>query len=80
MGSSQQLKRVVRERRNDADMVLRLEGIRQPRLVNGVEAGYEKASWELRYAEAFRDYGIDVLALEPAAAGASSAPVRSRGN
>ena len=37
--------------------------------VNGVEAGYEKAEWELRYAEAFRDYGIDVLALEPAATG-----------
>ncbi len=69
VGSSEQLQRIVQKRRSDADMVLRLDGIRQPRVLNGVESGYEKADWELRYATAFRDYGIDVLALDPAAAG-----------
>jgi serine/threonine protein kinase/Tfp pilus assembly protein PilF len=57
-GASESLRQRVWEQRNDVEMVLRLEQIR---LVRRPAAAY---------ATAFREYGIDVQALEPWDAGA----------
>jgi tetratricopeptide (TPR) repeat protein len=56
--------------RNDLEMVLRLEEIWLPRPVRGTEGPYDYDRADSSYAEAFREYGIDVEALEPAEAAA----------
>ncbi len=68
VGASEPLRRRVRECRDDIDMVLRLEDIRLPR--PDLAADLSKPSWETEYTAAFRRYGIDVLAIDPATAGA----------
>ena len=69
VGGSEQLHQRVRERRHDVDMVIRLEEIRQPHSVNAIERAPEKLGWDAEYSAAFREYGIDVLALDPVGAG-----------
>jgi serine/threonine protein kinase/Flp pilus assembly protein TadD len=69
VAGSQDLRLRARELRNDVEMVLRLERVRLPQAVNGFEGAYDHQRAETSYAEAFRDYGIDVEALEPAEAG-----------
>ncbi len=54
--------------RQELEMVLRLEEIRLPRARDGKEGDYDHAWADESYAEAFREYGIDVEALEPAEA------------
>jgi tetratricopeptide (TPR) repeat protein len=68
-GSSQQLRQRVREKRGDVEMVLRLEENRHPRPVKGIEGAYDQLDWDAIYAQAFRNYGIDVETLDPKAAG-----------
>ena len=70
VGGSEQLRRRVLDRRSDVDMVLLLEQIRLPRPIKGTEGAYENLDWDAAYRAAFREYGIDVIALEPALAGA----------
>jgi serine/threonine protein kinase/Flp pilus assembly protein TadD len=66
-GGSEDLGRRVRELRDDVNMVLRLEEIWMPH----VGAGLLSATpFTVAYATAFREYGIDVEALEPSEAGA----------
>jgi serine/threonine protein kinase/tetratricopeptide (TPR) repeat protein len=67
-GGSDELRRRVHELREDLRMVLRLEEIRLPRAAGGVEGAYDNAWADASYAQAFRDYGIDVESLEPAEA------------
>jgi tetratricopeptide (TPR) repeat protein len=63
-GASESLRQRVRELRKDLEMVLRLEEIWLPR-------ARDDSRWvDASYAEAFRAYGIDVEALEPAEAAA----------
>ena len=69
VGASEQLRRRVRDRRDDVNMVLRLEENRLPRPVTFSEGTYDEFGWDAEYAAAFREYGIDVLALDPAVAG-----------
>jgi serine/threonine protein kinase/tetratricopeptide (TPR) repeat protein len=61
-GAREDLARRVRELRSDVEMVLRLEEIWMPRSGAGLRANPRYA---IAYATAFRDYGIDVEALEP---------------
>jgi serine/threonine protein kinase/tetratricopeptide (TPR) repeat protein len=68
VGGSESLHRRVRERQRDLKMVLRLDEIRLPRTVNGAEAGFDNLRADTSYAKAFREYGIDVEALEPSEA------------
>jgi tetratricopeptide (TPR) repeat protein len=67
-GASESLRRRVRELLNDLEMVLRLEEIWSPQAKHGTEAAYDHRWADASYAEAFREYGIDVEALEPAEA------------
>jgi serine/threonine protein kinase/Tfp pilus assembly protein PilF len=67
-GASEGLRRRVRELQNDLKMVLRLEEIFFPRAYHGTEGAYDSRWADASYAEAFREYGIDVEALEPAEA------------
>jgi eukaryotic-like serine/threonine-protein kinase len=67
-GASESLRQRVREVLNDLKMVLRLEEIWLPRAQHGTEGAYDYRWADASYAEAFRDYGIDVEALEPAEA------------
>jgi serine/threonine-protein kinase len=67
-GASESLRRLVLERRKDLEMVLRLEEIWLPRAKHGTEGAYDNRWADASYAKAFRDYGIDVEALEPAEA------------
>jgi tetratricopeptide (TPR) repeat protein len=50
-------------------MVLRLEEIRLPHPVNGIEGAFDLAGAVGAYARTFREYGIDVERLQPAEAG-----------
>jgi tetratricopeptide (TPR) repeat protein len=63
--SSDELRGRVRELRKDLEMVLRLEGKWLPRTVPGKEDPSDNVPAEAAYAQAFRDYGIDVESLEP---------------
>jgi len=66
VGASESLRRRVRELRKDLEMVLRLEEIWLPRPVEGPAGDYGNNTWaDAAYAEAFREYGIDLEALEP---------------
>jgi tetratricopeptide (TPR) repeat protein len=67
-GANESLRQRVREVLNDLKMVLRLEEIWLPRAQHGTEGDYDHRWADASYAEAFRDYGIDVEALEPAEA------------
>jgi tetratricopeptide (TPR) repeat protein len=69
-GASESLRRCVAELRNDVAMVLRLEEIWLPRARDRSEGTYDNRSSNVSYAEAFRDYGIDVEELEPLEAAA----------
>jgi serine/threonine protein kinase/Flp pilus assembly protein TadD len=68
VAGSADLRRRAQELRNDVEMVLRLERIRLPQSVNGFEGAYDHRRADTSYGEAFRDYGIDVEALQPAEA------------
>jgi serine/threonine protein kinase/Tfp pilus assembly protein PilF len=70
VGGSEQLRSRVRAQHNDVDVVLQLEEIRQPRPFKSGEQPHEQRDFDAEYAAAFRQAGIDVLALDPAAAGA----------
>jgi serine/threonine protein kinase/tetratricopeptide (TPR) repeat protein len=63
---SEQLRERVRETLKDINMVLTLADIRLPNAKEGVQGGYDPEVANRAYAEAFRAYGIDVEALEPA--------------
>jgi serine/threonine protein kinase/Flp pilus assembly protein TadD len=67
-GSSQELEQRVREARKDLEMVLRLEEIRLPHAIGGAEGFYDYGWADASYAEAFREYGIDVESLDTAEA------------
>jgi serine/threonine protein kinase/Tfp pilus assembly protein PilF len=62
-GGSEQLRRRVRERREDLEMVLRLEEIRLPPM-EGSRTCEPSGQDDTSYARAFRDYGIDLEALD----------------
>jgi serine/threonine protein kinase/tetratricopeptide (TPR) repeat protein len=68
-GGNAEPRQRAREMRTDLEMVLRLEEIRFPRLVGGSEGDWSEAAMDGGFARAFREYGIDVDALEPAEAG-----------
>jgi serine/threonine protein kinase/Tfp pilus assembly protein PilF len=68
-GGSEELRRRVRELRNDVEMVLLLEEIWMPRWMHSWGDRYHRRL-AVDYATAFREYGIDVEALEPSAAAA----------
>jgi serine/threonine protein kinase/Flp pilus assembly protein TadD len=69
--SSEELRGRVREVLKDLHMVLDLEEIRMPPAGSGKEGNFDftghfdDAAADAAYARAFRDYGIDVDALEP---------------
>jgi serine/threonine protein kinase/Flp pilus assembly protein TadD/biotin carboxyl carrier protein len=66
-GGNDQLRDRVRQLRKDVEMALRLEEIRLPGAGTG-PALAEPPGRVASYSRAFRDYGIDVEALEPAQA------------
>jgi serine/threonine protein kinase len=68
-GGSDELRRRAAEARNDLEMVLILEEIRLPDLGGATEGDPDDLATDARLAGAFRDYGIDVEALEPAEVG-----------
>jgi tetratricopeptide (TPR) repeat protein len=70
VGAGDALRRRVRELRKDLEMVLRLEEIWLPHAVHGRERAHDKKWADASYAEAFREYGIDVEALDPSEAAA----------
>jgi tetratricopeptide (TPR) repeat protein len=62
--SSLQLQEQVREHRQDLEMIGRLEDIRLQSTAN--KGGhFDRGLRDQAYAQAFRDYGIDVLTLDP---------------
>jgi serine/threonine-protein kinase len=63
------LRRRVREVVADLEMVARLEDIRLRTLSTVIDGSFDRAGADRNYAQAFRDYGIDVDALPPAEAG-----------
>jgi tetratricopeptide (TPR) repeat protein len=67
-GGSAELCQRLGELRKDSEMVRRLEDIRMPRIIAGVEDAYDNGTKDWQYARAFRDYGIDIDALQPAEA------------
>jgi serine/threonine protein kinase/Tfp pilus assembly protein PilF len=76
-GGSDQLRQRVRERRDDLEMVLRLENIRVPPLERSIQNFHPTGKDEAAYARAFRDFGIDVEVLEP---GEAAERIRKRSN
>jgi serine/threonine protein kinase/Flp pilus assembly protein TadD len=68
VGGSEPLHERVRELRKDLEMVQRLEQIRLRLPVDEVEVSSDWKRQDVLYARAFREYGIDVEALEPAEA------------
>src|SRR5207247_10750405 len=62
-GGSEDLKRTTRERRQDLEMVERLEGIRLRE-----RSDLDPARVDGEYASAFREYGLDVESLPAAEA------------
>jgi serine/threonine protein kinase/Tfp pilus assembly protein PilF len=65
---SAELRQLVQERREDMEMVLRLEDLRFPHALGDAKGGYDAQWADTAYAEAFRGYGIDVESLGPAEA------------
>jgi tetratricopeptide (TPR) repeat protein len=70
VGSSEQLRARVRNRRSDVDTVLRLEEIRQPRPGKSADQAQEQRDVDAEYTAAFRAASIDIVSLDPAASGA----------
>jgi serine/threonine protein kinase/uncharacterized protein HemY len=68
-GGSAELRRRVRELRNDVEMVLRLEELWMPQRGRSWGDRYDRRL-AIGYATAFREYGIDVEALGPSEAAA----------
>jgi serine/threonine protein kinase len=66
-GGGEQLRRCVRERREDLEMALRLEEIRLPAADGRFQSTGPRGD-DADYAHAFRDFGIDLELLEPAEA------------
>jgi serine/threonine protein kinase/Tfp pilus assembly protein PilF len=64
-GGSAHLRRRVGERREDLEMVLRLEHLRLPPPERSISNFNPPGNDDAAYARAFRDFGIDVEALEP---------------
>jgi serine/threonine protein kinase/Flp pilus assembly protein TadD len=77
-GGNPDLAERVQEQRKDLEMILRLEQIRLPRAIGRAEGSYDNKSADAAYAEAFREYGIDVEALEPAEAAERIRPLTIR--
>jgi serine/threonine protein kinase/Flp pilus assembly protein TadD len=77
-GGSAELRQCLRELQKDLNMVLRLEEIRLPRTVGGVEGSYDNGWADASYVQAFQDYGIAVTSLSPAEAAQriQSRPIR----
>jgi eukaryotic-like serine/threonine-protein kinase len=67
-GASESLRQRVLELRKDLLMVLRLEQIWLRRGEHGTAGAYDTRSTDALYAQAFREYGIDVDSLDPAEA------------
>jgi serine/threonine protein kinase/Flp pilus assembly protein TadD len=67
-GASESLCRRVAELGKDLEMVLRLDEIWLPSPRSGSEGAHDDRKADALYAEAFRNYGIDVDALDPAEA------------
>jgi serine/threonine protein kinase/Flp pilus assembly protein TadD len=65
-GGDDELRRRVRELREDLKMVLRLEEVRFPDAAGGAEAGFNRAAAAARIAQAFREYGLDLEAPDAA--------------
>jgi serine/threonine protein kinase/Tfp pilus assembly protein PilF len=74
-GGSEQLRRRVRERREDLEMVLRLEDLRLPPADRAVQNFTPQGKQDAAYAPAFRDFGIDLEVLEP---GEAAERIRAR--
>jgi serine/threonine protein kinase/tetratricopeptide (TPR) repeat protein len=68
-GGSDELRRRARELGRDLEMVMRLEEIRLPDVIGGMEGHVDYAATDAKIAKAFRDYGIDMESLGPAEAG-----------
>jgi serine/threonine protein kinase len=64
-GGSDPLRQRARERRNDIEMVLRLEDIRLPDSDRAVFNLTPQGKDEAAYARAFKEFGIDLEALDP---------------
>jgi serine/threonine protein kinase/Tfp pilus assembly protein PilF len=70
-GGGEELRERVGEMRADLDMLARVNDAHQQLAEPAPDTlGYDYARADRLYAQAFRDYGIDVLALEPAEAAA----------
>jgi tetratricopeptide (TPR) repeat protein len=67
--SSPQLQQQVRGHRQDLEMIGHLEDIRLQSTAIKEVGHFDRESRDPAYAQAFRDYGIDVLTLDPAEAG-----------
>jgi serine/threonine protein kinase len=68
-GGGEELRERVGEMREDLDMLARVDDAHQQLAEPAPDTmGYDYARADRLYAQAFRDYGIDVLALEPAEA------------
>jgi serine/threonine protein kinase/Flp pilus assembly protein TadD len=65
---NEEIRERVHQLRKDLEMVLRLEEIRLPPTVAGVEGDFDDLAAVASYAQAFREYDIDVSTLEPAQA------------
>jgi tetratricopeptide (TPR) repeat protein len=68
VSGSETLRQRVRELQNNLDMVRRLEDIRLRNPVEGTEGGSDAKRQDALYAQAFREYGVDVELLEPSEA------------
>jgi serine/threonine protein kinase/tetratricopeptide (TPR) repeat protein len=77
-GGDARLRNRVDEMKKDVEMVLRLERLRFPDASGPAEGAYDEAAADARIAQAFREYGIDVEALDPVEAGrrVRSRPIR----
>ena len=62
--TAESLRTIVRNRRHDLEMVLRLEEIRM-KMAGVKDEGFNLNLGDRLFAEAFRTYGIDVESLEP---------------
>jgi serine/threonine protein kinase/tetratricopeptide (TPR) repeat protein len=69
-GGDEALRAQAHELHKDLQMVLDLEEIRLPRAVHGAEGGDDQAWANASFAENFRNYGIDIEALDAAEAAA----------
>jgi serine/threonine-protein kinase len=64
--SREDIRQRAAEVKNDLEMALRLEEIRLPDAVSSTKTAEQNTATDARLSRAFRDYGIDMEALEPA--------------